>query len=168
MTLSRLRLARAGCAALGALWLAWATPSAADTDTVVRSRMPDGSTAYSDAPATGAASTRTLEVEPHTADPEAAARANRELELSRQRMAAEIAAHEARRVELDQSVRVAADRLRQAQARRDEGRVIGEGDRQGRRFTADYWARQTALDAQVRAESAEVARLRRERAALQH
>lgn len=154
-------------AAVSALLL-WNTRAAADTETVIRSQMPNGSVTYSDRPAAGAASMQRLDVEPHPADPLAAAKASRELEVNRQRMAAEIASHEERRLQLDEEIRSTLAKLEQARALRERGRVIGDGDRQGRRFTADYWARQVALDERVRREISELERLRLERRALDH
>ncbi|MBN9409199.1 MAG: hypothetical protein J0H69_08625 [Burkholderiales bacterium] len=146
----------------------WTAQALADTDTVVRSRMPDGTTAYGDGPQAGAVSTQQLEIESHPADPAAAARAVREVELARQRMAAQIAQHEAQGEALDARLCVALEQLQQARTRRTQGQDIREGDRQGRRLTPEYRNRLAGLDEQVRSAEDEVARLRRQRAALGH
>lgn len=138
----------------------------ADEVPVYKSTGSSGEITYGDAPPSGARDTRVILVEPHPADPRAAAIAQNNLTETRQRMMREAEDRQRKLDVLDREVSVAASRDKSAQWELAKGREIGEGDRQGRRLAPRYWERQDALEREARLARMELDRLRAQRAML--
>lgn len=152
-------VAVAGCA------IAFA--SGAEEQSFYKSVLPNGRVVYGDAPAAGAkrADKITVRTDTSTSDIDAAA-AQRALHLSRQQLLRDAAARTARLAQLETGIASAYNELKAAQEARESGRVVQEGDRQGRRFNASYWERQRTLEAGVLEARRRLDKLLAERTAL--
>lgn len=149
-----------GCLAFGA------SPSQATEQLLYKSILPDGSVSYSDKPLPGVPA-QPLAVEPHPADPEAAQAAGVEATKRREQILRNFDARAARAVVLDQQIPVAAVAVEQAREQAQRAAAVQEGDRQGRRLTAEYFSRQQLFrEAQGQAER-RLNSLIQQRAALQ-
>ena len=119
--------------------------------TFFKSVQPNGRVVYGDAPTAGAKHTEKITVRTDTLNSEAEAEtAKRALQMSRQQLLRDSAARSARLTQLESQIAATYSELQSAQAERDSGRDMQEGDRQGRRQTAQFWERQRRLDAAVR------------------
>ena len=136
-------VAIAGCS------IAFATGAAEQT--FFKSVQPNGRVVYGDTPAAGAKRTEKITVRTDTLNSEAEAEAAKHaLQMSRQQLLRDSAARSARLTQLESEIAATYSELQSAQAQRDAGREMQEGDRQGRRQTAQYWERQRRLDAALR------------------
>lgn len=154
-----------GMALLAAAVVACA-PAVAGERVLHRSVLPDGSVVYGDGPAPGARADTELRVEPHPADPE---RARRAQAVSQQQQIATLRAFEQRRAriaELDRMIADATARAEAARVERERAMIQREGDRQGRRLTAQYVQRQANAAAAEEAAARRLSALEQERAAL--
>ena len=152
-------VAVAGCA------IAFA--SGAAEQSFYKSVLPNGRIVYSDAPATDAKRTKKITVRTDTSvsDVDVAA-AERALHMSRQQLLRDAAARTVRLGQLETEIASAYNELKVAQEAREAGRDAGEGERQGRRFLAQYWERQHRLDAEVLKTRQRLDKLLAERTAL--
>ncbi|MFC6282071.1 hypothetical protein ACFQND_12620 [Polaromonas aquatica] len=108
-----------------------------------------------------------LTVEPHPADPKAAQAAEIEATKRRERILREMDARAARLVMLDKEISISADAIEQARKQAQQAAVVKEGDRSGRRLTAEYFSRQQVFrGAQAQAER-RLTNLLQQRTALQ-
>ena len=135
--------------------------------TFFKSVQPDGRVVYGDSPTAGAKHSEKITVRTDTLNSEAEAEAaKRALQMSRQQLLRDSAARSARLTQLESRIAATYSELQSAQAERDSGREMQEGDRQGRRQSAQYWERQRRLDAAVRQIRQDLDRLLAERNAL--
>ena len=119
--------------------------------TFFKSVQPNGRVVYGDAPTAGAKHTEKITVRTDTLNSEAEAEtAKRALQMSRQQLLRDSAARSARLTQLESQIAATYSELQSAQSERDSGREMQEGDRQGRRQTAQFGERQRRLDAAVR------------------
>lgn len=139
----------------------------ADQQRLYKSVLPSGEVVYADSPQPGAKRTDELFVEPHPPDAQATRAAQRDLAAWREQLLRDADARSARGQQLDRDIASVAGRLRDAQARQEQGRAVREGDRQGRRLVGPFWQRQQMLDNEVRRARQALDALQRERAALQ-
>ena len=132
-----------------------------------KSVLPNGRIVYGDAPAVNAkrAEKITVRTDTSTSDIDAEA-AQRALHSSRQQLLRDAAARTARLAQLETGIVSAYNDLKDTQEARESGRVVQEGDRQGRRFSASYWERQRSLEAEVLKARQRLDKLLAERAAL--
>ncbi len=154
-----------GVALLAAAFAACA-PALAGEKVLHRSVLPDGSVIYGDAPAPGAQADIELRVEPHPADALRARRAQADLQ---QQQVATLRAYErrqARVAELDRMIADANTRFTTTRLEREQAMIEREGDRQGRRLTAQYVQRQADAAATEAAAARRLRGLEQERAAL--
>lgn len=122
---------------------------AAEQHTLFRSVLPSGEVVDSELPAPGAKRAEKVAVEPYPPDPPATQKGEWELTAVRKGLLRDADAHAARRQQLDNDIADASVRLQDAQARREQGRAVREGDRQGRRLIAPFWQRQQSLETDV-------------------
>ena len=155
-------------AAIAAAGLAVAFAALAEQRILYRSVLPDGRVVYGDAPAANARRTEQIVVEPHPPNPQETEAALRALALTRAQLLRDAAARKARLGQLDNQVAETYDELREAESRREAGREVGEGDRQGRRLADAYFVRQRAVEGAVQQARLRLDRLLRERAALRY
>lgn len=121
-------------------------PVAAAQD-VYKYTSPGGGTVYTDDPAAAASGARKVDL-PATPPSSAGARPPGLSEAER-RLAVQ-ADQRAAALDLASNDIVAAHaELRAAEARRDQGVEPAEGDRQGRRYSAEYWERQRRLQRDI-------------------
>lgn len=159
------RLQYTGMAFLTAAFAACA-PVVAGERVLHRSVLPDGSVVYGDAPVPGARRITELLVEPHPADPQ---RARRALANLQQQRIATLRAYERRQARLAELDRMIADATAVAETTRIERQRASterEGDRQGRRLTAQYVQRQANAAANEEAAARRLSALEQARAAL--
>ena len=138
----------------------------ADERTLYKSVLRDGRVVYGDQPSTNARSTERITVEKHAADPQQAEAAQRALRLTREQLLQDAVARVARRKQIDNAVIDAYSDLKDAEARRVQGREIREGDRQGRRLLSTYTQRQRDLEGEAERKRQQLERLLMQRAAL--
>lgn len=155
-------------AVIAAAGLAVAFAALAEQRILYRSVLPNGRVVYGDAPAANARRTEEIVVEPHPLNPQQTEAALRALALTRDQLLRDAAARKARLGQLDNQIADASDELKEAESRREAGREVREGDRQGRRRLAVYFERQRALEGAVQQARLRLDRLLRERAALQY
>lgn len=140
--------------------------SQATEEVLYKSILPDGSVSYSDKPLPGVPA-QMLAVEPHPPDRQAAQDAEIETVKRREQMLRNFDARADRVALLDQQISVAAVAVEQAREQAQRAAAVGEGDRQGRRLTAEYFNRQQLFrEAQAQAER-RLNNLLQQRAALQ-
>lgn len=144
-----------------------ALSSLADERVLYKSVLPGGRVVYGDAPAAAAARSERIAVEIHPPDPERSEAALRALELTRQQLLHDSEARAVRLRQLDNRIIGTYSDLQRAELRREQGREMEAGDRQGRRLTGRYQARQQALERAVELERRRLDGLVRERNALQ-
>ena len=152
---------------LAAAGLALALTTFAEERILYRSVLPNGRIVYGDVPAVDARSTEKIVVEPHPPNAEETEAGLRALALTRDQLLRDSTARIARLAQLENEVADAYNELKEAQSRREAGREVREGDRQGRRLLAAYSLRQRALEDAVRQAQLRLDRLLRERTALQ-
>lgn len=121
----------------------------ADERILYKSVLRNGHVVYGDAPAENARSNQQITVERHADDPQEAAAAQRALALTREQLLRDASARAARLKQLDNEVVDKYGELQDAMARREQGREIQAGDRQGRRLLAPYQQRQRDLQRAV-------------------
>jgi hypothetical protein len=98
---------------------------------------PNGRVIYGDTPTAGAKHTEKITVRTDTFSSAAAAETpKRALQMSRQHLLSDSAARNARLGQLESQIAETYSELQRAQAEREAGREVQEGDRQGRRQTA--------------------------------
>lgn len=143
-----------------------ASLAGADERVLHRSVLPDGSVVYADTPVRGSQESTAIRVEPHPADPQAAGRA--QAALQQQQLATLRAAdlRLARIGELDSQIAAAAVSHAAALRELEATRTPAEGDRQGRRLTAQYFQRSADAAAKVDAAARRLAALEQARAIL--
>lgn len=157
------RLLRSVLAAAGLGWALAATPA---ERTLYKSVLPNGRVIYGDAPDPQARRHEKISVEIHPPDPAQTEAGLRALALTRQQLLRDAQARAARLRQLErQIVTVYAD-LQAAEAERERGTAVQEGDRQGRRFSAAYLHRQSTLEAAAVRLRRSLDALLRERSAL--
>lgn len=177
MTFLKLAFLAAGSSQLraGARWFAVpalaacamaSSPLLAGERAVFRSEMPDGRVVYADAPIEGAIRSTLLSVEPHPGDAAQALAAQQALEVQRARLEKDSRTRQLLLEQLNQRISLAERDVDIALSAQQDGKVIGEGDRQGRRFAPSYWQRQRNLAQQVEQASQRLEALRAERQAL--
>ena len=119
---------------------------------VYRYKDSQGNTVYTDKPPAGNDTVQRLEMPPQPtqpAQPPARGQSDTEKKL--------LEAANRRSAELDRAaddVVAAFNALRAAEARRDEGVEVQEGDRSGRYLSGQYWQRRQALERDVQAAQA--------------
>jgi hypothetical protein len=132
--------ALAGVAVSGASALAQA---------VYRYKDSQGNTVYTDKPPAGNDTVQRLELPPQPVQPPARGQSDAEKKL--------LEAANRRSAQLDRAaddVVAAFNALRAAEARRDEGVELQDGDRSGRFLSGQYWQRRQALERDVQAAQA--------------
>lgn len=120
--------------------------SAASAQVVYKYSDPSGRVHYTDDPAAGNGTAKRIEIPPQPGGKPAAGLSEAEKKL--------LEAANRRATELDRAVSdivTAHESLRAAEARREQGVEPLEGERSGRRFRPEYWARQQALARDVEA-----------------
>lgn len=135
--------------------------------TFYKSVLPNGRVVYGDAPAADAKRAQKITVRTDTSasDVDAAA-AQRALTMSRRQLLRDAEARTARLAQLETEIASAYNELKEAQEARESGRVVQEGDRQGKRLLAPYWERQRSLEASVLKSRQRLDKLLAERTAL--
>lgn len=127
-------------------------PAHATEQVFYKSILPDGTVSYSDKPLRGTRAEPVV-VEPHPADPKAAQEASVDAARRRQALLRSFDARAARAAQLDQQIPAAAAVAEQARDTAWRASTVQEGDRQGRRLTAEYFRRQEMYQsAQAQAE----------------
>lgn len=159
------RLARHAAAAccLGA-----ALSGFANERILYRSVLADGRVVYADEPVPNARRSDRIAVERHEPNPADAAAAQRATAMTRAQLLRDAAVRAARLRQLDNLIGDTYDELKAVELQREQGREVGEGDRQGRRFSAGYLQRQQALDNAVVRVRQRLNALTSERSALQY
>lgn len=158
---------RTACAALVAASLLVALSSVAAERTLYKSVLPSGEVVYSDAPAPNAKRATAISVEPHPPNAQETKAAQQALASWRQQLLRDADKRAARVRQLDKLIDDASGELEGAELRREQGRVLQPGDRQGRRLSAGYSQRQQALDGATWKARQRLDDLVRQRAALQ-
>lgn len=131
-----------------------------------KSVLPDGRIVYGNAPAAGATRAEKITVQTDAPAAGAAEDARRALEMNRQQLLRDSTARAARLTQLDGEIAATYNELKAAEAARDAGRELQEGDRQGRRLLAQFWERQRDLERAVRQSRQKLDQLLAERTAL--
>lgn len=165
-------MTKTGCFAARALLavggFAIVLSSSADERVLYKSVLPGGRVVYGDAPASAATRSDRIAVEIHPANPDDSATALRALALTRQQLLRDSEARLVRLRQLDNQIIASYAELQKAESRREQGRQVEDGDRQGRRLTGRYQARQQALERAVEQERRRLDGLVRERGSLQY
>lgn len=172
VTVERFAMMHARCSwvrlALGSGALGLALVASAEERLLYKSVLPNGRVVYGDAPAAQARRSEKISVEAHPPNPEDTAAGLRALTLSRQQLLRDAAARSARLRWLDNQIGTTYAELQEANAQRESGREVQDGDRQGRRLAGAYFARQRALEAAALAVRRRLDALLRERSAVQY
>ncbi|EWS56565.1 hypothetical protein X551_00559 [Methylibium sp. T29] len=161
--LIRLRLLRRVLAAAGLGWALAATPA---ERTLYKSVLTDGRVVYGDAPDPRARSNQKISVEVHPPDAAETEAALRALAMTRQQLLRDAEARAARLRQIERQIVAAYADLQAAEAERESGVAVQQGDRQGRRFSAAYLQRQRTLEASALQLRRSLDALLRERSAL--
>lgn len=158
-----LRLLRSVLAVAG---LGWALAAMPAERTLYKSVLPDGRVVYGDAPDPQARRHEKISVEIHPADAAQTEAGLRALAMTRQQLLRDSEARAARLRQLERQIVTAYAELQAAEAERERGSAVQEGDRQGRRFSAAYLQRQRTLEAAALRQRRILDALLRERSAL--
>ncbi|RTL22614.1 MAG: DUF4124 domain-containing protein [Burkholderiales bacterium] len=158
-----LRLLRSVLAVAG---LGWALAAMPAERTLYKSVLPDGRVVYGDAPDPQARRHEKISVEIHPADAAQTEAGLRALAMTRQQLLRDSEARAARLRQLERQIVTAYAELQAAEAERERGSAVQEGDRQGRRFSAAYLQRQRTLEAAALRQRRSLDALLRERSAL--
>lgn len=151
---------------LAATGLVVAFATFAEERILYRSVLPNGRIVYGDVPAENARRTEEIVVEPHPPNAQETEAGLRALALTRDQLLRDSTARIARLGQLENEVIDTYNELKEAQSRREAGREVREGDRQGRRLLAAYSLRQRALEDAVQQAQLRLDLLMRERTAL--
>ncbi len=146
--------------------LGWALAAMPAERTLYKSILPNGRVVYGDAPDPLARRNEKISVEIHPPDPVQTEAALRALAMTRQQLLRDSEALAARRRQIEQQILAAYAELQAAEAERERGIAVREGDRQGRRFSAAYLQRQNELASDVLRLRRNLDALLRERSAL--
>lgn len=144
----------------------WALAAMSAERTLYKSILPNGRVVYSDAPDPLARRSEKISVEIHPPDAAQTEAALRALALTRQQLLHDAEALAARRRQIEQQIVATYAELQAAEAERELGKAVQEGDRQGRRFSAAYLKRQNELAGDVLRLRRNLDALLRERSAL--
>jgi len=158
--LQRLR----GLCVIAGLGCALAATSAERT--LYKSVLPNGRVVYGDAPEPQARRNEKISVEIHPPDPAQTEAGLRALAMTRQQLLRDAEARAARLRQLERQIVAAYAELQAAEAERERGTEVQEGDRQGRRFSAAYLQRRRTLEAAALRQRRSLDALLRERSAL--
>ncbi|WP_373715329.1 DUF4124 domain-containing protein [Roseateles sp.] len=146
--------------------LGWALAAMPAERTLYKSVLPDGRVVYGDAPDPQARRHEKISVEIHPADAAQTEAGLRALAMTRQQLLRDSEARAARLRQLERQIVTAYAELQAAEAERERGSAVQEGDRQGRRFSAAYLQRQRTLEAAALRQRRSLDALLRERSAL--
>ena len=158
-----LRLLRSVLAVAGLGWALAATPA---ERTLYKSVLTNGRVVYGDAPDPQARRSEKISVEIHPPDSAQTEAGLRALAMTRQQLLRDAEARAARLRQLDRQIVTTYAELQAAEAERERGIAVQEGDRQGRRFSAAYLQRQRTLEASALQLRRSLDALVRERSAL--
>lgn len=129
--------------ALALVFLGGAFTSMADER--ILSILPNGQVVYGDEPEPQAKRSSAISVERHPPNPQEAEAAQRALAMTRAQLLRDAAARAVRLKQLDNQIGDVYDEFQNLRSKQRAGREVGEGDRQGRRFSHQYAQRQHAL-----------------------
>lgn len=146
--------------------LGWALAASSAERTLYKSVLTNGRVVYGDAPDPQARRSEKISVEIHPPDPAQTEAGLRALAMTRQQLLRDAEARAARLRQLDRQIVTTYAELQAAEAERERGSAVQEGDRQGRRFSAAYLQRQRTLEAQALRQRRSLDALLRERSAL--
>ena len=107
-----------------------------------------------------------ISVEVHPPDAAQTEAGLRALAMTRQQLLRDAEARAARQRQVDRQIVTVYAELQAAEAERERGKAVQEGDRQGRRFSAAYLQRQSTLEAAALRQRRSLDALLRERSAL--
>ena len=131
--------------ALALVFLGGAFTSMADERILYKSILPNGQVVYGDEPEPQAKRSIAISVERHPPSPQEAEAAQRALAMTRAQLLRDAAARAVRLKQLDNQIGDVYDEFQNLRSKQRAGREVGEGDRQGRRFSHQYAQRQHAL-----------------------
>ena len=163
LLVSALRLLRS---VLAVALLGWALVASSAERTLYKSVLTNGRVVYGDAPDPQARRSEKIIVEIHPPDPAQTEAGLRALAMTRQQLLRDAEARAARLRQLDRRIVTTYAELQAAEAERERGIAVQEGDRQGRRFSAAYLQRQRTLEASALQLRRSLDALLRERSAL--
>lgn len=146
--------------------LGWALAASSAERTLYKSVLTNGRVVYGDAPDPQARRSEKISVEIHPPDPAQTEAGLRALAMTRQQLLRDAEARAARLRQLDRQIVTTYAELQAAEAERERGSAVQEGDRQGRRFSAAYLQRQRTLEASALQLRRSLDALLRERSAL--
>ena len=146
--------------------LGWALAASSAERTLYKSVLTNGRVVYGDAPDPQARRSEKISVEIHPSDPAQTEAGLRALAMTRQQLLRDAEARAARLRQLDRQIVTTYAELQAAEAERERGSAVQEGDRQGRRFSAAYLQRQRTLEASALQLRRSLDALLRERSAL--
>lgn len=158
-----LRLLRSVLIVAGLGWALAATPA---ERTLYKSVLPNGRVVYGDAPDPQARSNEKLSVEIHPPDADQTEAGLRALAMTRKQLMRDTEARAARLRQAERQIVTTYAELQTAEAERERGSAVQEGDRQGRRFSAAYLQRQSRLESAVVRARRSLDAVLRERSAL--